>query len=203
MAVQDDFIGNLRESRRGISNGSNGLRRTPQATAGESGGIGSAISGAFGLRKAPISGWAPQEIDKPDLKEQNRAPSNTYGGMGFVIPTDEQKSFLENDRSHVFEVARLPLTVQEWDDFENSIGSFKSMLKEYSNEPNQSKRIDLLKRSANTYANVPRLMGYLEAMYSDEDANMNGRYNDFDYRRVQKDVEDAIQWILNYRYSRS
>lgn len=179
MAIQDNFIGNLRNAKV-----SGDLRK---------GGFVDALRDSMGQKAAPSpSGVQNEPMTEPRTVAQQKGAET---GSRYLSTPNVAK----NSSYSTIEIPDLPQTEKDWGAFMNNVDDFRSMLDTYSKEPDQNKRIDLLERNRDKFSKSGRLARYLYIMSMDEQTNKNGGYPGFDYTQVKPGVEKAIDDIISFR----
>lgn len=184
MAIQDTFIGNLRNAsaKRGYTprDGFIGnLRKATSATASN----------------------VPRNIDTPSNVTPRTYEQDASAKQGTLyLKTPE---IANNSAFYATKITALPKTEEAWQNFIKGIDGFKTVLNDYSKEKNQDKRIKILEQNAPKFRNSDRLSRYLHIMREDELANKNGKYDSFDYTKVKPGVEQAIEGIMSLRVKKA
>lgn len=183
MAIQDNFIGNLRNAKV-----SGDLRK---------GGFVDALRSSMGQQAAPNpSGVQNEPMTEPRTVVQQKSAET---GSRYLSTPNVAK----NSAYNTIEIAALPQTEKDWDAFMSNVDDFRSMLDVYSKEPDQNKRIDLLEKNKDKFSQSGRLARYLYVMSMDEQTNKDGGYPGFDYTQVKPGVEKAIDDIISFRFKKA
>lgn len=156
-----------------------------------------------GLRAYPAA--PKQKPDKPEVtfRDQMDKIDNmdaSFNGMRYV--QDDEQKIEAADRGTVYDTEFRPHldNPNDLSFFTQNANDFSGLVNEFSRTPDHTSRMKLLEEAYKKYGSNPQFGSYLNIMAMDEQAHQNGEYEDYDYRQVGKNVNDAINSVFKHYY---
>ena len=199
MAVQDNFIGNLRGTN------ANGMKEDVKKPAEKKYGLFDSFIKNLRNSNIRTGGEVPKNlVDKDNaLKDGRTNAPMSLNGTRFHTLDDKQGAVWDNSWFEPIEMNAMPSSEQEWKEFSDGLEDLDGVLNMFSNESNQDARIKIIEQNAHRFNKSPKLARMVNALYKNEMWSKKGEYPDYDYRAQPDLIRQAVNDTLAHRYKRA
>lgn len=156
-------------------------------------------SQAISSRRKSI-GVPGNSTDISGFLKRERIKSNTIRNSPEVILDEQKTQSALNGSLDVNDFEEYLNNRDDMDFFTHNANDFSGFVNEFSRTPDSNARMKLIEDAYNKYGNNPQFQKYLQIMAMDEKAYQDGYYKDYDYERVGKDINDAINDVFKHYF---